>query len=49
VREFLNGMIANKCVDKLLYYAGRVGIEAKAKFSRRCKEVVGKESALATG
>jgi predicted XRE-type DNA-binding protein len=34
VSELLNGKIANKSVDKLLYYAGRLGIEAKAKFSR---------------
>ena len=32
VSELLNGKIANKSVDKLLYYAGRLGIEAKAKF-----------------
>ena len=28
VSELLNGKIANKSVDKLLYYAGRLGIEA---------------------
>jgi predicted XRE-type DNA-binding protein len=27
VSELLNGKIANKSVDKLLYYAGRLGIE----------------------
>jgi len=32
VSELLNGKIANKSVDKLLYYAARLGIEAKAKF-----------------
>src|SRR5271170_6571499 len=32
VSELLNGKIANKSTDKLLYYAGRLGIEAKAKF-----------------
>jgi len=32
VSELLNGKIANKSVDKLLYYAGRLGIEAKARF-----------------
>ena len=32
VSELLNGKIANKSIDKLLYYAGRLGIEAKAKF-----------------
>ncbi len=33
VSELLNGKIANKSVDKLLHYAGRLGIEAKAKFT----------------
>jgi predicted XRE-type DNA-binding protein len=32
VSELLNGKIASKSVDKLLSYAGRLGIEAKAKF-----------------
>lgn len=32
VSELLNGKIANKSVDKLLYYAGRLGIEARARF-----------------
>lgn len=32
VSELLNGKISNKSVDKLLYYAGRLGIEAKARF-----------------
>ena len=39
VSELLNGKIANKSVDKLLYYAGRLGIEAKAKFAQTHKEV----------
>lgn len=30
VSELLNGKIANKSVDKLLHYAGRLGIEARA-------------------
>jgi predicted XRE-type DNA-binding protein len=47
VSELLNGKIANKSVDKLLYYAGRLGIEAKAKFSQTRKEVVEKELAMA--
>jgi predicted XRE-type DNA-binding protein len=34
VSELLNGKIANKTVDKLLHYAGRLGIEAKAKFAK---------------
>jgi predicted XRE-type DNA-binding protein len=47
VSELLNGKIANKSVDKLLHYAGRLGIEAKAKFTQTHKEVVEKELALA--
>src|ERR1700740_477139 len=38
VSELLNGKIANKSVDKLLYYAGRLGIEAKAKFVQAQKK-----------
>lgn len=37
VSELLNGKIANKSVDKLLYYAGRLGIEAKARFPQTNK------------
>jgi predicted XRE-type DNA-binding protein len=47
VSELLNGKIANKSVDKLLHYAGRLGIEAKAKFTQTHKEVVEKELAFA--
>jgi predicted XRE-type DNA-binding protein len=47
VSELLNGKIANKSVDKLLTYAGRLGIEAKAKFSQTNKGTVEKELALA--
>ncbi|HME34546.1 MAG TPA: XRE family transcriptional regulator [Candidatus Sulfotelmatobacter sp.] len=47
VSELLNGRIANKSVDKLLYYAGRLGIEAKAKFSQTNKLVVKRELAAA--
>jgi predicted XRE-type DNA-binding protein len=47
VSELLNGKIANKSVDKLLYYAGRLGIEAKARFTQTHKEVVEKELLLA--
>src|ERR1700688_2198990 len=39
VSELLNGKIANKTVDKLLYYAGRLGIETKTKFVQARKEV----------
>ncbi len=47
VSELLNGKIANKSVDKLLYYAGRLGIEAKTKFTQTHKDVIEKELALA--
>ncbi|HUY14945.1 MAG TPA: helix-turn-helix transcriptional regulator [Terriglobia bacterium] len=47
VSELLNGKIANKSVDKLLYYAGRLGIEANAKFAQTRKAVVEKELATA--
>jgi predicted XRE-type DNA-binding protein len=47
VSELLNGKIANKSVDQLLYYAGRLGIEAKTKFTQTHKEVVERELALA--
>jgi predicted XRE-type DNA-binding protein len=47
VSELLNGKIANKSVDKLLYYAGRLGIEARARFSQVHKESVDRELAQA--
>jgi predicted XRE-type DNA-binding protein len=47
VSELLNGKIASKSVDKLLYYAGRLGIEAKAKFMQTHREAVEREIALA--
>jgi predicted XRE-type DNA-binding protein len=47
VSELLSGKIANKSVDKLLYYAGRLGIEAKAKFLLSNKQVVRRELAAA--
>src|SRR6202046_128231 len=47
VSELLNGKIANKSVDKLLHYAGRLGIEAKARFTQTHKEVIEKQLALA--
>jgi predicted XRE-type DNA-binding protein len=46
VSELLNGRIAGKSVDKLLYYAGRLGIEARAKFARTRTEVVAEELAM---
>ena len=47
VSELLNGRIANKSVDKLLYYAGRLGIEAKTRFAQTRKAVVKRELATA--
>jgi predicted XRE-type DNA-binding protein len=47
VSELLNGKIANKSVDKLLIYAGRLGIEAKAKFIQTHQEIIEKELAPA--
>jgi predicted XRE-type DNA-binding protein len=46
VSELLNGKIANKSVDKLLHYAGRLGIEAKARFTQTRKDAVERELAL---
>jgi predicted XRE-type DNA-binding protein len=34
VSELLNGKIANKSVDKLLEYAGRLGVEPKVRFTQ---------------
>lgn len=47
VSELLNGKISRKSVDKLLYYAGRLGIEAKARFPQTKKRVVQRELAAA--
>jgi predicted XRE-type DNA-binding protein len=47
VSELLNGKIANKSVDKLLCYAGRLGIEAKARFPQTNKRAVRQELAAA--
>jgi len=47
VSELLNGKIANKSVEKLLYYASRLGIETKATFPQTHKEVVRHELAAA--
>jgi predicted XRE-type DNA-binding protein len=47
VSELLNDKIANKSVDKLLYYAGRLGIEARATFAQTRRDVVEKELAIA--
>ena len=45
VSELLNGKIAGKSVDKLLSYAGRLGIEAKARFPQTHKRVIEQELA----
>jgi predicted XRE-type DNA-binding protein len=45
VSELLNGKVAKKSVDKLLYYAGQLGIEAKARFPQTNKRVVQRELA----
>lgn len=47
VNEILNGKIADKSVDALLCYAGRLGIEAKARFSQTHKEIIEKRPAAA--
>ena len=47
VSELMNGKIANKSVDKLLYYAGRLGIEPKSRFPQSNKEIVQRELAVA--
>src|SRR5579875_1028962 len=47
VRELLNGKIANKSVEKLLYYAGRLGIEARAKLAQTHEDIVEKGLAIA--
>ena len=47
VSELLNGKIANKSVDKLLHYAGRLGIEAQAKLTQPRTPLLEKELALA--
>lgn len=47
VSELLNGKIASKSVDKLLHYAGCLGMEARARFTQTHKEVIEKELVLA--
>ena len=47
ISELLNGKIANKSVDKLLYYAGRLGIEPKATFPQTNKKLIARELAVA--
>ena len=45
--ELPDGKIAHKSVDKLFYYAARLGIEAQAKFAQTHKEVVERELGMA--
>jgi predicted XRE-type DNA-binding protein len=47
VSELLNGKIANKTVDKLLQYAGRLGIVTEAKFTQLNREALDKHLAPA--
>ena len=47
ISELLNGKIANKSVDKLLHYAGCLGIEVKTQFTQTRKGVVETELVLA--
>ncbi len=47
VSELLNGKIASKSVDKLLDYAGRLGIEAKTKFTLTRRDLPERALALA--
>lgn len=47
VSELMNGKIANKSVDKLLHYAGRLGIEPKSRFPQSNRKIVELELAAA--
>jgi len=47
VSDLLNGKIANKSMDELLQYAGRLGIEAKSRFPQTNKHMIRKELAMA--
>jgi predicted XRE-type DNA-binding protein len=49
VSELLNGRIAGKSVDKLLYYAGRLGIEAKTRFEQTGKGGLAERLEMADG
>jgi len=43
VSELLGGKISNKSLEKLFFYAGRLGIETKTTFSQVHKDVVERE------
>jgi predicted XRE-type DNA-binding protein len=47
VSELLNGKIASKSVDKLLYYAGRLGVEARTKFVQARRKNLEREVPMA--
>jgi predicted XRE-type DNA-binding protein len=47
VSELLSGKIASKSVDKLLHYAGRLGIEANARFPQTNGQIVRRKLAAA--
>jgi predicted XRE-type DNA-binding protein len=47
VSELLNGKIANKSVDKLLYYAGRLGIQPRVRFVSTRRKLFRGELAMA--
>ena len=45
VSELLNGKIARKSVEKLLHYASRLGIEARARFPQTNRQIVRRQLA----
>jgi predicted XRE-type DNA-binding protein len=47
VSELLSGKISNKSLEKLFFYAGRLGIEPKATFPQVHKDVVERELQVA--
>jgi predicted XRE-type DNA-binding protein len=47
ISELLNGKPAHKSIDKLLYYAARLGIEATAQFTQTRKPAAARDLALA--
>ena len=47
VSELLNGKLGSKSIEKLLHYAGRLGIEHKGNFPQTHKEVPERELAHA--
>ncbi|HET9400422.1 MAG TPA: XRE family transcriptional regulator [Candidatus Acidoferrales bacterium] len=47
ISELMNGKIANKSLEKLLEYAGKLGIEAKVTFIRSRRRPSDRDLALA--